>query len=61
MSGLSMLECSQCHHQVSADAAQAVCALCGGRFSVDEAKREERLRQRPLPTSLPVGGIITPQ
>jgi formate-dependent nitrite reductase cytochrome c552 subunit len=69
MSGISTLECSQCHQQVSAEASQTVCALCGGslygRFSMDEvehaAKREERLRSRPLPTSLPVGGIITPQ
>jgi hypothetical protein len=25
------------------------------------AKREEMLKRHPLPTSLPVGGIITPQ
>jgi threonine synthase len=68
MPGISSLECSKCHH-VSADTSQTVCPQCGSSRYVFKnvhgpehaAKREEMLKRHPLPVSLPVGGIITPQ
>jgi hypothetical protein len=56
-------ECSVCHHQIPLEAEQSLCPICSGQLVLhSEAGRKpaDELRGR-LPTSLPVGGIITPQ
>src|ERR1700691_2146507 len=61
MPAIASLECSRCHHQVSAATPQTVCPLCAGslyvRYDMDKlkhtAKREEiAARAAASPTSL---------
>jgi len=46
MPRIAFLECSRCHHQVSADTPQTLCPVCAGslyvRYDMDELKRTAR-------------------
>ena len=54
---IAYLECSRCHHHVSADTPQTLCPLCAGslyvRYDMDKlkqtAKREASPRKKPPP------------
>ncbi len=61
MPQITSLECSRCHHHVSAEAPQTLCPLCAGalyvRYDMDALKRstsreEPAARAAALPTSL---------
>ena len=61
MPAIASLECSRCHHHISADTPQTLCPLCAGslyvRYDMDElrrtAKREDIIpRAAASPASL---------
>jgi len=56
-------ECSLCHHQTPLEFKHSQCPICSGPLLLRREPQPtlaDELRLR-LPTSLPVGGIITPQ